>query len=100
MLSVLLDRSRKLAGCLQELPQPLARVPCEIVADERDLVRVVDRIAFLLLEPAATPAKHMILAETRLDLRVEILIALIDRGHIMQTSSPVEGDPLAYYEYN
>ncbi len=90
----------KLADCLQEVPQALAKVPCEIVADERDLERVIDRIAFLLLEPAATSAKHMLLAETRLDLRVEILIALIDRGHIMQTSNPVEGDPLTHYEYN
>ncbi len=90
----------ELARCLQGLPQALARVLCEIVADERDLGRVIDRIAFLLLEPAATPAKHMLLAEKRLDFRVKILTTLIDRGHIMQGSSPVAGDPLTHYEYN
>ena len=90
----------KLAGCLQRLPPALVRVLCEIVADDHDLERVVDRIAFLLLEPAATPAKHMLLAETRLDFRVKMLITLIERGHIVQTSSPIEADPLAYYEYN
>ncbi len=90
----------KLAACLQGLPQALVRVLCEIVADERDLERVVDRIAFRLLEPAATPAKHMLLAETRLDSRVKMLVTLIERGHIVQTSSPIEADPLAYYEYN
>ncbi len=76
------------------------RVLCEIVADVHDLDRVVDRIAFLLLEPAATPAKHMLLAETRLDFRVKMLVTLIERGHVVQASNPVEADPLAYYEYN
>ena len=90
----------KLADCLQRLPPALVRVLCEIVADDHDLERVVDRIAFLLLEPAATPAKHMLLAETRLDFRVKMLVTLIEQGHVVQTSSPVEADPLAYYEYN
>ena len=90
----------KLAACLQRLPQALVRVLCEIVADENDLERVVDRIAFRLLEPAATPAKHLLLAETRLDFRVKMLVTLIERGHVVQAPSPVEADPLAYYEYN
>jgi Lon protease-like protein len=90
----------KLAGCLQGLPQALVRVLCEIVADVHDLERVVDRIAFLLLEPAATPAKHMLLAETRLDFRVKMLVTLIERGHVVQASIPVEADPRAHYEYN
>ncbi len=90
----------KLAACLQGLPQPLVRVLCEIVADEHDLERVVDRIAFLLLEPAATPAKHMLLAEPRLDFRVKMLVTLIERGHVVRASSPIETNPLAYYEYN
>lgn len=90
----------KLAGCLQGLPQALVRVLCEIVADEHDLERVVDRIAFLLLEPAATPAKHMLLAETRLDFRVKMLVTLIERGHVVQASISVGADPLAHYEYN
>ena len=90
----------KLAGCLQGLPQALMGVLCEIVANDHDLERVIDRIAFRLLEPAATPAKHMLLAEPRLDFRLKMLVTLIERGHIVQTSGPVEADPLAYYEYN
>ncbi len=90
----------KLADCLQGLPKALVRVLCEIVADEHDLERVVDCVAFLLLEPAATQAKHMLLAETRLDSRVKMLVTLIERRHIVQTSSPIEADPLASYEYN
>jgi Lon protease-like protein len=90
----------QLAACLQGLPRTLVRVLCEIVADENDLERVIDRIAFRLLEPAAAPAKHMLLAETRLDFRVKMLVTLIGRGHITQTLSPVEPDPLAHHEYN
>ena len=90
----------KLAACLQGLRPTMMNELCEIVADQRDLERVVDRIAFRLLEPAATPAKHMLLAETHLDIRVKMLVALIERGHVVQTSSPVEADPPAYYEYN
>ncbi len=90
----------KLAGCLQGLPPATTRILCEILADEHDLERVVDQIAFRLLEPAATPAKHMLLAEERLDFRVKMLVTLIERGHVIEGLPSVETDPLAYYEYN
>ena len=76
------------------------RVLCEIVGDAHEFERVVDWIAFQLLEPAATPAKHMLLADTRLDFGVKKLVTLIERGHVIEGTSSVEADPQAYHEYN
>ena len=42
----------------------------------------------------------MLLAETQLDSRVKMLVTLIEHRHIVQTSIPVEADPLAYHKYN
>lgn len=72
----------KLAQRLQGLPSELLRSSCEIIADNSgDLERTVDLIAFLLLGPEAASAKQMILAEPRLDLRVEMLVTLLGKSH-------------------
>ncbi len=77
---------RKLADRLQQLPEKLLQLCCEMLAPESDLERVVDMIAFHLLGPEAAPAKQMILAEPRLDFRIQMLVTLIERLYLRNSS--------------
>ena len=81
------DLRSRLARRLQRLPAELLSASCQILEQGDELEGIVDQISFRLLGPEAAPAKQMILAEPHLDLRVKMLITLLERVHLRPDSA-------------
>lgn len=81
------DLRSRLARMLQSLPAELLHASCRILEQGEDLEGIVDQISFHLLGPETAPGKQMILQEPQLDLRVKMLVTLLERVHLRPGSA-------------